>query len=426
VIWTVNNLLVTLLNKACFTALVSFPYPYTLTAIHMAVCAFCCHSIFYSIGAAARKQQQQQSNNNNTTKNLWVQLLGDQLQHPIPTLDAHGQRLIAAFSVLFSLNIAMGNVSLHYVSVNFNQVLRSLVPVVTLWLTLCRSTTTSSSTLRKKQQPISAARQRAVGPVVAGVALACAGDRSAVTVAGWVSTLLCVVLASLKVVASSELLTTGCGGANGMKQLHPVVLLQLLAPLAMVQCLVLALATGELGEIGRRWDAEFNPWTTGDGTPCAVLLFSGLLAFSLNISALQAYKLTSPLTCCIAAAVKQVLMIVVSTAMFQTPVSLMNGTGIVVVLVASAYYSLLSVQEQAQQAKDEKNAEVDVECSVTAKDKDESESESMALLVVDDVCERQQEDAVQIVSLQDDDDEPSRKMGVVSRWFRSRSNEGAV
>jgi uncharacterized membrane protein len=249
--------------------------------------------------------------------------------------------VIGCFSILFTLNIAIGNVSLNHVSVNFNQVMRSLVPIITLWCSLLLN------------KPISRARRTAVWPVVAGVAMACFGDRMSVSVVGFVYTLLCVVLASVKVVASSELLT-------GTRQMHPVELLDRMAPLALFQCCLLAFGAGEVQRLRNRPD--LNPVVTGDWKPAFLLVFSGFLAFSLNICALQAYKLTSALTCCIAAAVKQVLMIVVGTSLFGTPVTLPNGVGIAVVILASTFYSYVSIQEQqVSTQKQEEDVSEDIE-----------------------------------------------------------------
>jgi hypothetical protein len=340
IIWTLNNIAVTLLNKASF-AKVNFHYPFFLSAVHMVCNQIGAEFVFWSLEQSKKRANRhhddddnENNNHHSTSENTWViRILGENLhrQH----IDSKARSLILWFSLIFSANIAIGNVSLKYVSVNFNQVMRSLVPAITILMGMC---------LKK---PISRRRQMAVLPVVVGVAMACFGDMS-YTAMGFFITCLCVFLAALKVVASGEMLT-------GALQLHPVDLLAHMAPLALMQCLALSFVTGEVKSIASRWNTDLSPFV--DPYPMIVVWISGIFSFSLNICSLQANKMTSPLTLCIAANVKQVLMIAISTIMFGTYISPLNGAGIVVVLAGSARYSYISVVEKMPKTSSHTNDE---------------------------------------------------------------------
>jgi Triose-phosphate Transporter family len=347
-VWTANNIGVTLLNKAAF-AKVDFHYPYFLSFVHMVCNSIGSQAVFWSIrrdnqrikvihtqeGAEAAAQ---------TQMGFFQRLLGNVTRKE---LDSKGKQKILAFSVIFSLNIAIGNVSLRHVSVNFNQVMRSLVPAMTIAMGLALG------------KPVSLQRQQAVIPIIIGVAMACFGDMS-YTWLGFFYTIFCITLAALKVVASGEMMT-------GPTKLHPVDLLGHMAPLALVQCLTLSFLTGEVSSIYARVLASLihrEEVSMFDYFyPAMVVVTSGIFSFSLNICSLQANKVTSPLTLCIAANVKQVLMIILSTVIFGTIIAPLNGCGIVVVLVGSAYYSYVSVMEKVggQQGTKSKDVEANNE-----------------------------------------------------------------
>jgi len=326
-LWTANNVGVTLLNKSAF-AHVDFKYPFFLSFVHM-MCNYAGSALVFRKLASETKKALVDDNDINGgdvkgSMGCVHGLLGSIVRRD---LDSKARRVILAFSVVFSLNIAIGNMSLRYVSVNFNQVMRSLVPAMTIVMGFALGKRTS--------------RRRVVSvvPIIIGVAMACFGDMS-YTPLGFFITVACIFLAALKVVASGELLT-------GNLKLHPVDLLGHMAPLAMIQCLVLSIVTGEISSIATRWQTELSPMV--NYFPLTVVFISGICSFSLNICSLMANKLTSPLTLCIAANVKQVLMIAISTIIFHIEITPLNGSGIVVVLLGSARYSYVCVMEKQQQ-----------------------------------------------------------------------------
>eukprot|EP00550_Attheya_septentrionalis_P009158 CAMPEP_0198285922 /NCGR_PEP_ID=MMETSP1449-20131203/5145_1 /TAXON_ID=420275 /ORGANISM="Attheya septentrionalis, Strain CCMP2084" /LENGTH=396 /DNA_ID=CAMNT_0043983535 /DNA_START=167 /DNA_END=1357 /DNA_ORIENTATION=- len=310
-IWMANNLALTILNKATFSTF-DFKYPFFLSFVHMVVNYLGSECVFFW----KRLQSKKHMNHSNNAHELFAVTR--------TKLNGAGRIRIFLFSLVFSLNVALGNLALRHTSVNFNQIMRSLVPALIIFLGMLMGRKTSYR------------RKLTVIPVIIGVALACLGDMT-FSVIGFIFTALAVVLAALKVVASGEML-------SGEFKLHPVDLLSKMTPSAAVQCLILSFLTGEVKAIMERWDSELNPAV--NFAPALALLSTGLMAFSLNIASLITNKLTSPLTLCIASNVKQVLMILFASMIFHTPISILNGFGIFVVLCGSATYSYVSVLEK--------------------------------------------------------------------------------
>ncbi|CAN0147699.1 unnamed protein product, partial [Hapterophycus canaliculatus] len=110
---------------------------------------------------------------------------------------------------------------------------------------------------------------------------------------GVVVTVFCVCLSGLKNVLSGEMLT-------GEMKMPPMQLLSRMTPLALVQMTFCAFAFGEVNDLVGNWEVLKG------GTALYVVALTGIGSFSLNLTSLQANKVTSPLTLSIMANLKQV------------------------------------------------------------------------------------------------------------------------
>ncbi|KAF2083982.1 TPT-domain-containing protein [Saccharata proteae CBS 121410] len=285
------NLALTLYNKALLR---SFSFPWLLTALHSSSAAVGCY----------------------------VLLMRGHFR--LTRLGTREKVALIGFSFLFTLNIAMSNVSLNLVSVPFHQIMRSTCPIFTIIIyRVFYSRTYSFSTYLS------------LAPIILGVGLATYGDYYFSAI-GFTLTLSGVVLAAIKTIVSNRMMT-------GSLALPPLEFLLRMSPLAAVQSLVYALVTGEL-QAFIKYAAEGHITTAS----WFGLLGNGFLAFLLNVSSFSANKLAGALTMTVCANVKQCLTILLGILAFDVRVGLINGLGIAVALAGAALYSKVELDSKGK------------------------------------------------------------------------------
>lgn len=237
------------------------------------------------------------------------------------------------FSLLFSSNIIVGNSALKYVPVSLVQVVRSVIPGLTLVLSMLVLGKSYASSY-----------YWTILVIVLGVALASAGEVEFHLV-GFLLTVLVCFLSSLKSVVSQKFLV-------GKLNFHPFVLLQRMSWLSAVQMLVFSLALEKAGleEWWRVNDTDAAEGERLNRTQFALLLLAnGAMAFLLNYTNFMTTKKTSALTVTVAGNVKHMCTILFSVMMFKNPISLLNGAGTIITLVGAVIYSFLEYNEKARQ-----------------------------------------------------------------------------
>ncbi|KAK7042465.1 TPT domain-containing protein [Favolaschia claudopus] len=286
------NLGLTLYNKG---VLVSFPFPYTLSALH---------AFFGTIGGTVLAKR------------------GTFAPSPI---DFASAMAVLAFSALYAINIAVSNVSLQLVTVPFHQVVRAATPIFTIIF---------SGIFFGAQSSYS--KKISLIPVVAGVGLATFGDYY-FSYAGLLLTLFGAILAALKTIFTNVLQTPSAKTAGLPHFSNPFELLFLLSPLALVQCTLMAYATGELHRVR---DYSLS------SLKLIALLLNGCIAFGLNVVSFSANRRVGALSMTVAANVKQVLTIVCAVVIFNLNISALNAVGILLTLVGGAWYAWIELIEK--------------------------------------------------------------------------------
>ncbi|KAJ7594395.1 TPT-domain-containing protein [Mycena floridula] len=308
------NLTLTLYNKL---VLVRFPFPYTLTALHTLLGTTGC---FFLVQTGV-----------------------------ITPVELTLQEIIVlfAFSILYTVNIVVSNLSLQLVTVAFHQVVRASTPIFTI--VFCRIMFGADS---------SRAKLISLTPVVVGVGFATYGDYY-FTPWGFFLTFLGTVLAALKTILTNVMQSplplstskTSSHSSIGSRiqsflrlipfpRLHPLGLLCFLSPLAFVECMILAYWSGETEHVRRYAAREMTLFTV------VALFLNGLLAFGLNIVSFSANKRVGALTMTVAANVKQALTILCGVLIFNLNITVTNGLGILLTIAGGAWYGYVELVEK--------------------------------------------------------------------------------
>lgn len=289
------NLGLTLYNKVIM-AMFQFPFPWALTAIHT-LCGTIGSYIFWKAGIFKPAKLGEREN-----------------------------MVMLMFSVLYTINIAISNVSLNLVTVPFHQVVRAMTPVFTVMLNVLFLKKTYSGMV-----------YTSLIPVIAGVAFATFGDYN-YTAMGFILTVLGTVLAAIKTVVTNRVQV-------GRLKLHPLDLLLRMSPLAFIQTMLYSYATGEMELVQEYFQTNLTT------TAFFALLLNGVIAFFLNVVSFTANKKTSALTMTVAGNVKQVLSIVLAVIIFDLSITATNGLGIILTLAGGAWYSNVQLNENRKKAK---------------------------------------------------------------------------
>lgn len=310
-LWFMLNIGVLLLNKALLSSY-AFDGPCTLTALHV------------------RAPEQQRAPGRSHQAQMcacWlVAAVATRVLLLVPPQSVQSSRqlrAVALLAIVFAASVVLGNVSLRFISVSFNQAISAADPAFTAAFALL--------VLRKRETP---AVYAALLPVVAGTVLA-SGFEPSFHAAGFCACLGAAAARALKSVLQESLLRDG-------EKLHSLNLLALMAPLAL--CVLLPLAA--LTEPGAP-AAALHLVHTAPGFK-SLLLLNCACAAGVNLANFAVTRATSALTLQVLGKAKSVLAVLLSLALFRNPVSVGGQAGYGLTLAGVALYGRAKARARAR------------------------------------------------------------------------------
>uniref|UniRef100_A0A5B7BD88 Putative UDP-galactose transporter 1-like n=1 Tax=Davidia involucrata TaxID=16924 RepID=A0A5B7BD88_DAVIN len=281
--WWAFNVTVIVMNKWIFQKL-DFKFPLSVSCIH-----FICSTLGAYLVIKVMKLK------------------------PLIEVEAEDRwRRIFPMSLVFCINIVLGNVSLRYIPVSFMQTIKSFTPATTVvlqWLVWRKHFDWHIWT--------------SLVPIVGGILLTSVTELS-FNIFGFCAALFGCLATSTKTILVESLL-------HGYK-FDSINTLYYMAPFATMILAVPALLLEGTGVIN---------WFQSHPSVCSSLIIifsSGVLAFCLNFSIFYVIHSTTAVTFNVAGNLKVAVAILVSWLVFQNPISVTNALGCGVTLAGCTFY----------------------------------------------------------------------------------------
>lgn len=258
------NLLVTVTNQSIVLRTQS---PYLLTALHAA-------ASYVSTLVLARLQKVR-----------------------LASLQTSPHRLkLVCFACIFTINIALSNRALGLVSLPIHQTVRAIAPVLTVAFTILLEL--------RKWSSYSTSTYLSLLPIVIGVIVATYDRGTGASAYGIILTLLGAVTAVIKTIATFTF--------QNLHQIRGLELINITAPIAVLQASLMALWYGDLSRVASLYDystVSVDKAVAGGWLLLAVLI-NTVLAALLNLSSFEANRRCGPVSMGVAANLKQVIVLV--------------------------------------------------------------------------------------------------------------------
>ncbi|OTB07796.1 hypothetical protein M426DRAFT_229325 [Hypoxylon sp. CI-4A] len=217
---------------------------------------------------------------------------------------------IVPIGLLYSGSMVCSTLVYLYLSVPFIQILKALVPSITLFLGLIWGT-----------EKVTLASISSVTFITLGVIVASWGTIH-FSWPGFIYQLLCNVFESLRILMIQSLISS-----TGL-DMDPLVSLYYYAPVCAVSNLILSIASG--------W-SSFE-WTHVTEVGVWMLLLNAIVAFLLNVSSVLLIGKTSAVVMTLTDVFKNIILVITSVVIWGTPISTLQKVGYFFTLVGLAMY----------------------------------------------------------------------------------------